>query len=1072
MLIRIRFKPYQSVQCVAINYQPAIKNMPDSKILLVDEFVRSINVNKNSPHALFLGAGASLSSRVPSAGDCILEWKREIFVTNNPTLKDSVAELSIPSVRQRIDNWLKANNHWPKDGEDDYSFFIERCHRIAEDRRKFFEPWIRTAKPHVGYQLLAILAKAQLFRSVWTTNFDGLAARAAQSQNLTPIEIGIESKARTFRQPSTTELPCVSLHGEYRYDLLKNTKDELQEQEECLIDSLVQTLKTQSLVVAGCSGRDVSVMKALEKAICCQGPTKLYWCGYSDTPSAEVLSLIEKAIECGRQAHYVPNSDFDDLMIRLATVCISEDPLLKNANKIIGSVEMSKLPVRAPFEKVQSQPTGLIKSNAWPIRCPSEVFAFDLKKWPDERRWKWIASIVEEHQVVAVPFRSKVLAMGTIDEIKDAFGDNISGEIDRVPTSETDLAFEDGSVISLFKRAMITSIADRLSLETDGKYKVWEKTHYKSETRDGKKYLIHQCMELNLRAIDHATYFTVDPTIHIPSNSDDDKKLIDEIKRGVLGWQHNDKFSGQLDYWRNKLSIDDETTAFEFPLDSGAFRFQLTNVPSYASITRPGFRDFEIEDKFKGMIHHKGFVCKDPELLFAKAASWNHGQDMMPLRGISNYGPFDKELTALSPDVRISVVCPQLESGLLESFLDGIRQKWDSAKKTNEDYLVPYKGFEQEFRVPIRVPKRSDTTWITLPELEHTESEQAGSRELARNINAAISSSAAVERTIVIVLTPKRWERFRRYDSDDESFDVHDFVKAYAAQRGISTQFILQEKLDVTDKCRFWWWFAVAIYAKSMRTPWVLDGLDDEAAYVGLGYSFDRKAPRGKQIVLGCSHLYNSLGQGLEFRLNKIQDPIIRGRNAYLRFDDARRMGETIRSLYWSSKRKLPERVVIHKLFPFRHEEQKGLRAGLEGVKNLDFLEINHEPSLKYVSSAIRNGKMSVDRFPVRRGTTIRLSDFEALLWIHGSTDAVKENWTYFQGKRRIPGPVVIRRYGGSTHLSTIASEILGLSKMDWNSGDLYSKLPATVYSSKRIARIGSLLERFGTTPFDYRLLM
>ena len=102
MLIRIRFKPYQSVQCVAINYQPAIKNMPDSKILLVDEFVRSINVNKNSPHALFLGAGASLSSRVPSAGDCILEWKREIFVTNNPTLKDSVAELSIPSVRQRI----------------------------------------------------------------------------------------------------------------------------------------------------------------------------------------------------------------------------------------------------------------------------------------------------------------------------------------------------------------------------------------------------------------------------------------------------------------------------------------------------------------------------------------------------------------------------------------------------------------------------------------------------------------------------------------------------------------------------------------------------------------------------------------------------------------------------------------------------------------------------------------------------------------------------------------------------------------------------------------------------------
>ena len=344
MPTRVRFKPYQSVQCLAIINLPAINNMPDSKILLVDEFVRSINVNKNSPHALFLGAGASLSSRVPSAGECIRQWKREIFVTNNPTLKDAVAEVSIPSVRLRIDNWLKTNNHWPEDGEDDYSFFIERCHRIAEDRRKFFEPWIRTAKPHVGYQLLAILAKAQLIRSVWTTNFDGLVARAAQSQNLTPIEIGIESKARTFRQPSTTELPCVSLHGEYRYDLLKNTKEELQEQEVCLIESLVQTLETQSLIVSGYSGRDASVMAALEQAICCQGPTKLYWCGYSDTPSKEVSSLIEKAIDCGRQAFYVPNSEFDDLMIRIATVCITENPLLKESNRIIGSVDLSKLP--------------------------------------------------------------------------------------------------------------------------------------------------------------------------------------------------------------------------------------------------------------------------------------------------------------------------------------------------------------------------------------------------------------------------------------------------------------------------------------------------------------------------------------------------------------------------------------------------------------------------------------------------------------------------------------------------------------------------------------------------------
>jgi argonaute-like protein implicated in RNA metabolism and viral defense len=110
--------------------------------------------------------------------------------------------------------------------------------------------------------------------------------------------------------------------------------------------------------------------------------------------------------------------------------------------------------------------------------------------------------------------------------------------------------------------------------------------------------------------------------------------------------------------------------------------------------------------------------------------------------------------------------------------------------------------------------------------------------------------------------------------------------------------------------------------------------------------------------------------------------------------------------------------------------------------------------------------------FPVRRGTAVRLTDYEALAWVHGSTDAVRSSWTYFQGKRRIPGPVVIRRYAGRSTFATILDEILGLSKMDWNSGDLYSQLPATVHSSKAIAQIGSLLERFGRESYDYRLFM
>ena len=1048
--------------------------MDVKSILKVDQFVRSINVNKNSPHAILLGAGASLSSGVPSAGQCVSDWKKEIFVTNNPVTQDLVAEHSVTAVQRRIDTWLKANGHWPAEGVDDYSYFIEQCHPIAEDRQKYFAPWIRDARPHVGYQLLCILAQAQIIRSVWTTNFDSLVSKAAAATSLAPIEVGIESQNRVIRQPSTTELLCVSMHGDYRYDDLKNTEQELQAQEVVLKKALIDTLSTQSLIVMGYSGRDASVMAALEEALCRKGPTKLYWCGYSDSPNSETQKLIENIRRNDRQAFYVPSSDFDDLMIRLASVCIKDDPLKRVATPIIGSVGNSELPSRVPFGNIHDEATGLIKSNAWPLSCPSEVFAFDLVEWPKERRWKWLESLVDGTAVTAVPFRTKVLALGTIDGIKSVFGDRINGQIERVPLSETDLAKPDGSVVSLFKRAVIVAIADKLSLSTDKKFRLWEKEPQTTERRNGQSYQVFRCMEIDIRSIGSKAYLTIDPTFYVPNISEVDDLNIIDIKKRLLGYQHNNKYNSELDHWRSKLSKAQGTTEFDYPSGSGAFKFELSNSPTFAAIARIGFRKYQIPEKYQNYVQHNGYVQEDPKLLFGRKGSGLHGADKMPLRGISTCGPFDSALNLPSSDhpVRLSVVCPRAEAGILEQFLDGFEKNWQPKKKDKEDYLVPFAGFGKEFRVPIQTAKRTDTNWFTLPELSQIEVSEAASRELAKNINSAVNASMSIERSVVLVLTPERWDKFRGYENLNETFDVHDYVKAYAAQRGIATQFIKQEKLKVQDTCRFWWWFSVAIYAKAMRTPWVLDGLDENTAYVGLGYSIDRHAKKGQQIVLGCSHLYNSRGQGLEFRLTKIENPIIRNRNAFLRFEDARRIGETIRSLYWEHKRKLPERVVIHKLFPFQDEEQKGLRAGLDGIGNLDLLEINHEPNLRFVNSVVRSGQIEIDNFPVRRGTVVRLSDFEALVWVHGATDAVKESWTYFQGKRRIPGPVVIRRHAGSSQLSSLAHEVLGLSKMDWNSGDLYSPLPATVFSSKRIARIGKLLDRFNYEPFDYRLFM
>jgi argonaute-like protein implicated in RNA metabolism and viral defense len=265
----------------------------------------------------------------------------------------------------------------------------------------------------------------------------------------------------------------------------------------------------------------------------------------------------------------------------------------------------------------------------------------------------------------------------------------------------------------------------------------------------------------------------------------------------------------------------------------------------------------------------------------------------------------------------------------------------------------------------------------------------------------------------------------------------------------------------------------LAFYVKAMRTPWLLEGLDRDTAFVGLGTSVDSTRERGKHVVMGCSHIYSSRGEGLQYRLSQVENPVFYGRNPFLSREDARRVGEQVRELFFESRSKLPRRVVIHKRTRFTLDEQIGLKEGLSGVGHIEMLEVVIDESLRYIASRVDSGgNLREDNYPVHRGSVVRLDDFTALLWVHGATSAVNEGRRYYQGKRRIPAPLTLRRHAGSSDLRELAEEILGLSKMNWNTFDLYTKLPATVQSSNEIARIGSLLHSFHPRSYDFRLFV
>src|SRR5690554_2028421 len=157
-----------------------------------DKFKRSLIISKNEKYAFLLGAGCSISSGIQSAYECIWEWKKMIYQTNNNICDESIENFKNKKVQSIIQNWLDNQGRFPtKDAENEYSFYANECFPIDDDRRKYFQKICSNAQPAIGYKATALLAKIGFLDSVWTTNFDDLMRDACISQKFLSIDISL-----------------------------------------------------------------------------------------------------------------------------------------------------------------------------------------------------------------------------------------------------------------------------------------------------------------------------------------------------------------------------------------------------------------------------------------------------------------------------------------------------------------------------------------------------------------------------------------------------------------------------------------------------------------------------------------------------------------------------------------------------------------------------------------------------------------------------------------------------------------------------------------------------------------
>lgn len=316
--------------------------------------------------AWFLGAGASAASGIPTGYAMIRDFKAQIFCRENNLSKREI-DTGDQVWIDRIDDFFRRTSLLPPNGDPtEYAKAFEAVYPHARLRRQYIDDAIKKGTPCYGHKVLASLMAARKVDCVFTTNFDPLVEDAAAAANALlpvaeqsrPTVAAIDSAERAKRCLTESDWPLVAkLHGDYQSVEIKNTGSELEKQDERMRHVLVEASQRLGMVFIGYSGRDASVMEALNAVLkeTTPFPNGLYWVAQSPSKLLPaVVEFLENAQLAGVDVAVVECRTFDELA---ADVLKHVDlPKVLMDYLVQGRTEPRLVPVRPPEQDARSFP--------------------------------------------------------------------------------------------------------------------------------------------------------------------------------------------------------------------------------------------------------------------------------------------------------------------------------------------------------------------------------------------------------------------------------------------------------------------------------------------------------------------------------------------------------------------------------------------------------------------------------------------------------------------------------------------------------------------------------------------
>lgn len=380
--------------------------------------------------AWFLGAGASQSAGLPTAWDMMWDLKRRFYCREE---NQSVAanDLQNPAIREKISQFLQTRNFPEPADPDEYS----RCFEIAfgDDHRRqqeYISAMLADTRVSLtqGHRALAALIAMGLTKVVFTTNFDAVVEKAVAAvggKSIVPFHLEGSYAVRDALNADAYPVLC-KLHGDFRYQSLKNLASDLAAQNEQLAAGLKIACNRFGLVVAGYSGRDRSVMDALTAALKGENPFPhgLYWLTMKGRPVLpSVEAFLAAAEDKGVQAELVEIETFDSLLARLWKQIPDRDPELVAR---VGRADRVAVSIPVP---ATGSLNPLIRTNALPVKLPLRCLRLDLREIPDAKELERIES-ESRGTVSLIKADGAVWAWGAEPLIRKALGDNFQAATD------------------------------------------------------------------------------------------------------------------------------------------------------------------------------------------------------------------------------------------------------------------------------------------------------------------------------------------------------------------------------------------------------------------------------------------------------------------------------------------------------------------------------------------------------------------------------------------------------------------------------------------------------------------